>query len=513
MAKRTIQLALNRVEGDLEFQLELEAGKIVDARCVGTLYRGFEQILIGRNPWDALVITPRICGICSTAQLLATVKALEHIGGITPPPAAVRIRHLCLMAEIVQNDLRQTFLFFTADFCHPKYAQQAFFEQARSNFLPFKGRMHLEALQNSRHIVELIALFGGQWPHSSFMVPGGVTHPASDNQIIDALTILQQFTRWFEQRVLGCNLEVWLNLATYDDFFNWLSAKAEHAQSGIGQFTSISRALGLHTLGQGTPYMLSYGSLDTADSVRGHPLMGQNLNNAGCYNGITGLTEALDQNAISEHVQYSWFQPYPGGLHPSKGVTIPDYQPHSERYTWCKAPRYQDHVVQTGPLADALVQGEPLITALYRAEGDNAWLRQFARLRRTARLLNSMQASLKILAASPNEQHILRGISTELQDGEGYGLVTAARGALGHWVEVREGKIRRYQVVTPTAWNASPKDSAGRHGHWEQSLIGLKVDDPDDPVEIGHIIRSHDPCLVCTVHVAKAEQPYQVWPG
>lgn len=511
MSKRTIQLALNRVEGDLEFQLQLEAGKIVDARCVGTLYRGFEQILIGRNPWDALVITPRICGICSTAQLLASVKALEHIGGITPPPAAVRIRNLCLMAEIVQNDLRQTFLFFTADFCHPKYAQHAFFEQARSSFLPFKGSMHLEVLQNSRYIIELLALFGGQWPHSAFMVPGGVTNPASPGQIIDALSILQQFTRWFEQRVLGCDLEAWLSLATYEDFFNWMTAKAEHAQSAIGQFTTMSRALGLHTLGQGTPYMLSYGGFDVAESATDVLATDQNLVHGGLYNGITGMTEALDQRSITEDVQYSWFQPYPGGLHPSKGVTIPDYQPHTERYTWCKAPRYQDRVVQTGPLADALVQGEALITALYRAEGDNAWLRQFARLRRSAHILQSMQNSLNILAASPNEAHILSGVTTELRDGEGYGLVTAARGALGHWVEVRGGKIHRYQVVTPTAWNASPKDSAGRHGHWEQSLLGLNVDDPDDPVEIGHIIRAHDPCLVCTVHVANVDKTYQVW--
>ncbi|MGZ5576495.1 MAG: nickel-dependent hydrogenase large subunit, partial [Methylobacter sp.] len=167
MTRRTIQIDLNRVEGDLDFQLELEDNKILDARCIGSLYRGFEQILMSRKPKDSLVITPRICGICGTAQLNAAVLALEHIGRIQVPPAAIRIRNLCLMAETVQSDLRQSFMFFTADFCHSKYIHRPFYEKARAAFLPFKGTVHRGALEHSRHMVEIIALFGGQWPHSS----------------------------------------------------------------------------------------------------------------------------------------------------------------------------------------------------------------------------------------------------------------------------------------------------------------------------------------------------------
>jgi len=319
-------------------------------------------------------------------------------------------------------------------------------------------------------------------------------------------------TRWFEQAIIGTDLDAWLALQSADEFFTWLTAKDTHADSAIGLFTLMSRDIGLHNTGFGTPHMISYGAYDDPDDAGTFPPHRKHLFKAGFLNGDTGDIEPFEQAEITEHVRYSWFQPYSGGRHPFQGQTIPDYQPHSDRYTWCKAPRYQDKVVQTGPLADALIDGEPLIRSLYQAEGGNAWLRQFARLHRTARLLHKMRETLRELAAQPNAPHMISPGEKEIPDGEGFGLVTAARGALGHWVQITDGVISRYQVVTPTAWNASPKDSEGRHGHWESSLIGLTVDDPDDPVEIGHIIRSHDPCLVCTVHLLDTGKRITVWP-
>ena len=127
--RKLITIDLNRVEGDVEFRLDVEDHIVRDSWCVGTMYRGYEQILVGRAPSDVLVIVPRICGICSTAQLYAGVRALEDAWGIQPAPNGVRVRNLCLMAEAVMNDARQTFVMFCPDFCHPAYRSHPLYEK------------------------------------------------------------------------------------------------------------------------------------------------------------------------------------------------------------------------------------------------------------------------------------------------------------------------------------------------------------------------------------------------
>jgi hydrogenase large subunit len=257
------------------------------------------------------------------------------------------------------------------------------------------------------------------------------------------------------------------------------------------------RALGLHRSAAGAGHMLSYGAwrdpdADTTDS-------GATLLPSGFYDANSNVIAPLDQAQITEHVRYSWFQPYEGGRHPWNGETIPNFQPSGDRYTWVKAPRYGDKVVQTGPLAELLIGGDPLIESLYALEGGSAWLRQFARTRLVAHEFLHARRMLDALAGNLEGEHFVEPANET--DGEGHGLIMAARGALGHWVKIKNGVIEKYQIITPTAWNASPRDSAGQPGHWEQSLIGVEIKDLDDPIEIGHIIRSHDPCLVCTVHM------------
>lgn len=494
MTRRTLELDLNRVEGDLTFQVEVEDGRVVDARCVGTTYRGFEQIMVGRSPRDALVITPRICGICSTAHLYAAVCALEDAWRIAPPANAVHIRNVSLMAEIIQSDLRQTFLFFTPDFCHARYAAFPGFDAVIAAFAPFKGWMHLETLRYSRRVIEIVALFAGQWPHSSHMVPGGVTAPATVRRIVDAQSLIAEITRWVEQRILGGNLEAWLTLVHADEFEHWVSERPAAALTLLAQAAWFA---GLHTMGFGSPHLLSFGTLVLPEPMasRSHRMA------SGVRLGSDAPVVPLNPNAISEHVRYSWFKPHPGGQHPFDGESVPDYQPASDRYSWAKAPRYGSDVMQTGPLADLMMDGDPLTVDLYRREGGNAWLRQLARLRRMTKLLLFLRQTLDQLAARIDEPHMAPVPLDIERDGQGAGLLTAARGALGHWISIREGVFDRYQIITPTAWNASPRDSDGVRGHWEESLIGVPVSDPDDPLEIGHVIRSHDPCLVCTVHV------------
>lgn len=498
MSRIELNIDVNRVEGDLELKVTLEDNVIVDARTVGTLYRGFEQILIGRSPCDAIVLTPRVCGICGTAHMYSSVLALEQAWQVQVPPQAIRIRNLCLMAEGIQSDLRQTFLYFTPDLCSARYRDLPLFDDMLGNFEPFKGGINRETLMITRRLVEIVAIFGGQWPHSSYMLPGGVVCPADSKRILASRSVLDETQEWFERRIVGMPLDQWLEIDSADAYFALLEERA-HAASALGVMTRFCRRLGLHRLGIGTPHMLSYGSW--CDPERWQPSGDARILPAGIFDAATGRIEALDQGQISEHVRHSWFFPYEGGRHPFEGETIPDYQPGTERYTWAKAPRYQGKVMQTGPLAELLIAGDKLLADLNAREGGNAWLRQFARVRRCAVQIKQARQTLHELTQDLGEPHIFAVGKDQEVDGQGYGMVMAARGALGHWVKIKDGMIDKYQIITPTAWNASPRDSAGLPGHWESSLIGLHVQDTDDPIEIGHVIRSHDPCLVCTVHM------------
>lgn len=207
MARISLDIPLNRVEGDLDIRVTIEDGSIVDAQSIGTLYRGFENMLQGRDPMDALVITPRICGICSITHLTASVKAIENASGIVPPPQAVRMRNLSILAETVQSDLRQFFLMFVADFAHPSYQNRSFFELAERLYAPLKGSASIEALKASKEILKVVAIIGGQWPHTSHMVPGGICTIPTLIDMTLAETHIDNTIQWYQQAVLGDALD------------------------------------------------------------------------------------------------------------------------------------------------------------------------------------------------------------------------------------------------------------------------------------------------------------------
>lgn len=495
--KVPIRLDLNRVEGDLQIEVWQEEGIITQANCVGTMYRGFEQIMLGRDALDALVITPRICGICGTAHLNAAVMALEHAFNIPVAANGIRIRNICQLAEEIQSDIRQTFLMFCVDLCAEQYGAQAEYARIVQAFQAFQGKHHIQAVQHSKKMVEIVAIFGGQWPHSSYMLPGGVSTLLDSHKIIETSNLLESRIRWYEQEILGCELQQWLDMDKADRLLDWLAD--EQQQSAAALFTRFCRALKIHQLGRGCSNLLSFGS--AIDPQKWHPPYGEQhcLQRAGFYNQETAIVEELDHLAIREDLSHSWFSdPQGKPSHPWEGTTIPNYLPDSQAYSWAKAPRYQGKACQTGAMAQLVVAGDPLIKELFESEGDNAWLRQFSRIHRPVHSFLMMRQMLNEL-----QQHIQDSpiINSQLpSSGQGYGLLMAARGALGHWLEIEQGKISRYQIVTPTAWNASPKDHMQQPGHMESSLIGVKMDNERESLAVGHVIRSNDPCLVCTVH-------------
>jgi hydrogenase large subunit len=497
MARTTIEIPLQRVEGDLEIRAELEGGVVVDAWSAGTMYRGFENMLVGRGSLDGLVITPRVCGICSVAHLFAAARALDAIAGVTATPAAARVRNVAHMAEHVQSTLRHAFLMFTPDFTRPAHRGHSLYDEAVRRFRPFEGASVVETIRATKHLLEIVAILGGQWPHSSFMVPGGVVAAPSPVDVAKCRQILASQRKDYERRVLGCSIERWLEIASAADLDAWLDARAEHRDADLGFFLRFGREAGLDRIGAGYGNFLCVGGLEIPEgsSVRS-PDGGAFLLPSGFLRGED--LSSFDQRHVTEDVACSWFADDDAPRHPFDGETRP-YATGGEgkKYTWSKAPRYDGHPAETGPLAQLLMARVPLFVDLVRSSGPSALVRQLARIALPSLLYPAMDAWLAELASDlgPCCPSVVL-----VPDGEGVGLVEATRGALGHWVKIANGKIAKYQIVTPTAWNGSPRDARGVRGPWEQALVGTRVEDVEDPVALGYVVRSFDPCLVCTVH-------------
>lgn len=485
MSSKTVKLRIpvNRVEGDLDIEVSIKDNIITDAKSIGTLYRGFENILRGRDPLDALVITPRVCGICSVSHLTASVNAIENAYNITPPKQAVRFRNISLISENLQSDLRQIFLMFMADFANDYYKKYSFYDTAVKLYAPFKGEFTKKVLNITKEIVKIIAYIGGQWPHTSHMVPGGLNVISDDLEVLRIKFLLIKIKKWIEEEILNYDIETFKNEIIN---FNKLEQFAtQNPNSQISIFFNILKEAKLLTLGKTGYGFINYGYMDLENGKKLIPPSIINKNK----------TEKLDINKITEDVTYSWYEGK--NENPFKESTIPNAN-KKKAYSFTKAPRYDNNVYQTGPLGEELAANNKLISDLYNKFGDSIFVREFARLIRPIRFIEFMLEEIETIILNLNEPLYTK--NKKIQNTNGVGLTHAARGALGHWIKITHGKISNYQIISPTTWNGSPKDSNGNLGPWEKALIGTHIKDLDNPVEMGHVIRSFDPCLVCTVH-------------
>lgn len=501
MTKKYV-LPVNRVEGDLEIQIELTDGVISDAWSVGTMYRGFENIMKGRSPMDSLVITPRVCGICSTAHLKASAKALDMAYNAVVPDAAKRIRNVTMGVETLQNDVRQAVLLFMCDFANPYYKDSPLFEEAVRRYEPLKGDSTLQVIRETANIIETIGILGGQWPHSSFMVPGGVVSAPGTSDAGQCILLLKKFRKWYENRILGCRLERWAEVKNRADLDKWLEESDLHSNSDLGFFIRFSKKAGFEDIGKSHGNFICFGSFDLPENTEV-----KSINNSLNFlpSGFLQETDlqVFNQENISEDSSCSWYSPGKKALHPFEGSTIPYATGgEGERYSWAKAPRYNNLPAETGPLAQMLISQNPLFMDLISGgqdnnKGANVFARQLARIVRPAILLPALEQWVKEIAIYREDYY---KDYKERDSGKGFGLIEAPRGALGHWINFSNEKIQAYQIIPPSTWNGSPRDKHGVKGPWEQALMGTQVKDINNPVEAGHVLRSFDPCLVCTVH-------------
>lgn len=463
----------NRVEGDLEVHLDIAAGRVAAARVNSPLYRGFEQMLPGKSPLDALVIVPRICGICSVSQSAAAVAALRDLIGLTPPPNGRLAENLIGACENLADHLTHFYLFFMPDFARPVYRTRPWFATVEARFKAVTGSAAADMLPARAEFMHLMGLMAGKWPHTLSLQPGGSSRPLEQAEILRLITLLRGFRRFLERHTFGDALEAVAGLDSLAALNDWRQGR----QSDLALFLAVADDLELHKLGRASDRFLSHGAYG--------------LFAAGVWDAGVAL---LDAAAIAEDVSHAWL----GGetLPPAEGLTrpLPD---KADAYTWCKAPRYAGQVMETGALARQMVAGHALLRECVTAHGGSVRSRVLARLLELAIVLPEMERWARALTPGELWCH-----HADLPDtGSGVGLVEAARGALGHWLSVRHGRIENYQIIAPTTWNFSPRDAAGIPGALEQALAGMAVDAHDPmPVAVQHVVRSFDPCMVCTVH-------------
>ncbi len=501
---------ITRIEGHLKITVEVTDGVVTDAHSAGTMYRGIEKLLEGKDPRDASFITSRACGVCFSVHTMASSRALDAAFGAVVPDGGRILRNLMMGAEYLYDHILHFYHLTALDYIDT--ARVLEYAGSDADLLGIRDKIaalaeagdvhpllpaytpdehcvtdpetvttlvshYLQALQIQMRAKRMGAIFGGRVPHFQSIVVGGVTKLPTVAEITQFRSLLTEITGFINDvyvpDVVALGTGPLLGLAT-DNF------------------------------GVSHPNYLAYGAFD--QQTGGNPLLPGGV--------ITGLdpsnlvVDALDETAITESVRYAY---YDGAtpLHPSVGET--DANPDAaEAYSWCKAPRYGGLPYEVGPLARGLIMAEPrLMDLVGQGVMPGTVARHAARAFETTLIADAMADWLDELEAGVGAAGFAVHDTAHWDppaSASGYGLYDAPRGALGHWLSIENSVIDRYQMVVPSTWNASPRDESGARGPYEESLIGTPVPDENNPINVVRTIRSFDPCLGCAVHLVDPDE-------
>lgn len=501
--KKIVIHPITRIEGHLKVEATVDNGEVKDANMSGTLFRGIETILKGRDPRDAVMISQRICGVCPEPHAIASVSALEDCCQLSDsiPLNGILLRNIIQGTRTIADHILHFYILSGLDYVDVAKALEYegknedlnilknFLQQGFSKpFLPrseidFKfdsktasevAGHYLKALDIYRKAQEAASIFGGKWPHDSAIVGGGISGQVTQDKIYNYF--------WRLDEIIGFVKNYYL-----PDVIAVAKAYSEYLE-----------------IGKGCQNLLSYPSYKMkSDGTASGSLLAEGIvNNIDKYN-------SLNIEKITEDVTHSWYEDSEP-VNPSVGITEPKAN-KTQGYSWIKSPRYESNVYEVGPLASLLTTylskdnqfiKDTVDSSLSEINGkiSNLYSVMGRHLSRAV-VAYIIGSNLKSWAQDIKVGEPLSVKYSAPVEGSGIGLCAAPRGALGHWLSVKEGRISNYQVITPTAWNASPKDKDGNPGPYEQALIGLKIKESDCPVEILRVIRSFDPCTACAVHL------------
>lgn len=467
---------VTRIEGHLKAEVIVEGGKVVDAHLSGGMFRGFENILRGRDPRDASQIVQRICGVCPTAHATASSMALDQAFKVKITDNGRVTRNLILAANYLQSHILHFYHLAALDFVKgpesapfiPRFKNADLRLPADINAVAVD--QYLEALEIRRICHEMVAMFGGKMPHVQGEVVGGTTEIPTKAKLLEYAAKLKKVRAFVEEKYVPV---VYLVGTVYKDLF---------------------------ACGQGHRNCISFGVFPLDGEGKGFALK------PGFY--ANGKDSAVDPKLIKEYVKYSWFADNTTGLGYDEGETVPEVG-KAGAYSFIKAPRYDGKPCEVGPLGRMWVDnpnlspmGQKMLKEHYglnavkfRDLGEDIAFslmgRHVARAEETYHLLAYIERWIKEASAMLGQDTY---VPCEVPEtGEGVALSEAPRGSLLHYVNIKDHKIANYNIVSATLWNANPRDDMGQRGPIEEALIGVPVDDLENPVNVARLIRAFDP--------------------
>lgn len=551
MSQRITIDPITRIEGHLRIDVEVDNNSVSNAWASCTMWRGIEKILRGRDPRDAWLFTQRFCGVCTTVHAMASVRSVEDALQLEVPLNAQYIRNLVLISHALHDHIVHFYQLSALDWVDilqiPKADPAATAKLAESlspwtrnskqefkaaqdkvkavaasgqlgiftngywghpamklspevNLLAFTH--YVQALEYQRKALQVVGMLGGKTPHIQNLAVGGVTNAVDlDSQSalsmerLEMIRVLLAEVTQFIQQVYF--VDVCAVAAMYPEWFK--------IGSGVKNYLAVPD-LPLDTKG-------------TAFDLPGGYIMNGNV--AGTQPFKTAADDIF-RKGVTEDVTHAYYQG-DKPLHPWQGETEPEFTGWNgdQKYSWVKSPRFQGQPMQVGPLAQVLVgfaQGHPLtrkyaelaLSKVSAIAGVNATPdllhstlgRHAARAIRAAMLSELADKHWQLLVdnIAKGDLSVYNAPNFNGHEVEGVGTHEAPRGTLSHWVVVKDGKIKSYQAVVPSTWNASPRDQNGAHGPYEASLLHTPLARPEEPLEVLRTVHSFDPCMACACH-------------
>ncbi len=553
MARRIVIDPVTRIEGHLRIECEVDGGKVTNAWASGTMWRGVEQILLGRDPRDAWAITQRFCGVCTTVHAIASVRAVENALQMGVPKNAQYIRNLMIAAHAIHDEIVHFYHLSALDWVDVLSAAKAdpkatadlaeglsdwpmngvkvqAATRDRLTALVASGQLgifangywghpamtlppevnllavthYLQALEAQRKANKIVSILGSKTPHVQNVAVGGVSNPIALNSqsvlTIERLLAVKEAIDELKQFVTQVYT---IDVAAVAAFYP--------AWTAIGKgVTNYLAAPDFPLDEKGTRFVTSGGYIAGGDLQALKP--------------ITTFGDRLLSDNVAESVRHAWYQGGKGPLHPYQGETVAEYTGFQDqgKYSFVKSPTFAGQPAQVGPLARVLVaaavKDEAILAHLTRvlctveaigkvklplAALHSTIGRHAARAVMCARNVEILEQQWNLLMASIAAGDTATFEKPVFPAGEiaGFGFHEAPRGMLSHWVVIDKGVIKNYQAVVPTTWNAAPRNEAGQLGPYESSLLGTPLADPEQPLEVLRTIHSFDPCLACAVHL------------